>query len=96
MGLIRELKQCFIVERHTKSYCYVLLACEPLDILCRILCKSKYTLLWGEGSKFFVGFSQYVCVIQNRLKTIVYAPVICADVIPGVGTLPKTQELHYV
>lgn len=36
-------------------------------------------------------------VSQNRLKTIVlfHAPVICADVIPGVGTLPKTQELHY-
>lgn len=50
----------------------------------------------GRGFQVFVGFSQYVCVIQNRLKTIVYAPVICADVIPGVGTLPKTQELHYV
>lgn len=36
-------------------------------------------------------------MIQNRLKTIVlfHAPVICADVIPGVGTLPKTQDLHY-
>lgn len=34
-------------------------------------------------------------MIQNRLKTIVHAPVSCAYVIPGVGILPKTQEQHY-
>lgn len=36
-------------------------------------------------------------MIQSRLKTIIlfHAPVICADVIPVVGTLPKPQDLHY-
>lgn len=36
-------------------------------------------------------------MIQSRLKTIIlfHTPVICADVIPVVGTLPKPQDLHY-
>lgn len=52
----------------------------------------------GESIPSFLKiFTICVCVIQNRLKTIVlfYAPVICADVISGVGTLPKAQDLHY-
>lgn len=65
-------------------------ACEPHQILCKILCKSKYTLLW-EGFRF-PRYNICVYMIQNRLKTIVHAPVSCAYVIPGVGILQKHKN----